>query len=280
LIFCLLIFFSVKKILEGKKPNIAPRQKNNPMFPLRRYIVCSQCGKFMTAANIQGKSVKVPYYYCNHKGTKFIQKNVIETAYLEYLNQLQPEDASVNFFEETILSKFNEKTELDNMQKIKMTQKTNELKKEKSKLISIITKGIIDEKDGQEELKRINTELADIENIFDSTNAVDINECWGFAKYLLFNVADMWKNGNLDLKQRIQGLITPSGFHFEENLIKPLKNPYLLSFFCKNGFKNELWGREKLLFQTLSQELQTFYSLTSIPEINQRYLASIHAYHM
>lgn len=36
------LFFSVQNILNGKKPNIVPKMKNNPLFPLRQYIYIVQ----------------------------------------------------------------------------------------------------------------------------------------------------------------------------------------------------------------------------------------------
>ena len=70
------------------------------------------------------------------------------------------------------------------------------------------------------------------ELLSDEQSGYNIEECWDFAKYFISNLAEIWEKGDLDLKQRLQGLITPDGFKFEDNLIKPQKNPHFISIFC------------------------------------------------
>ncbi|MFC1546383.1 recombinase family protein [bacterium] len=62
------IFFKAHAILDGKRPTITPKQRNNPDFPLRRFIKCEKCGKPLTASWSKGRSNKYPYYRCSTKG--------------------------------------------------------------------------------------------------------------------------------------------------------------------------------------------------------------------
>ncbi|MDR0723916.1 MAG: hypothetical protein LBF23_01885 [Endomicrobium sp.] len=66
-----------------------------------------------------------------------------------------------------------------------------------------------------------------------------MKECWNFTKFILNNAGNIWENGDLALRQRIQGLITPAGFYFAKNLIKFLKNPYILGIFQNENLENE-----------------------------------------
>jgi hypothetical protein len=46
----------------------------------------------------------------------------------------------------------------------------------------------IDEDDnGAEELKRLNSEIAGIESLFDNTESINVKGCWSFAKFVLNN---------------------------------------------------------------------------------------------
>jgi DNA-directed RNA polymerase subunit N (RpoN/RPB10) len=44
------VFFRVQAILDGRYEVAAPRQRNDPDFPLRGYIRCETCGKPLTAS--------------------------------------------------------------------------------------------------------------------------------------------------------------------------------------------------------------------------------------
>ena len=90
--------------------------------------------------------------------------------------------------------------------------------------------------------KRISKYNIENDSLFENSEDINVKECWDFTKFILNNAANIWEVSDLNTRQRLQGLITPSGFYFKKNLIKPLKNPYLLEIFQKPDLKNELWG--------------------------------------
>jgi len=236
-------FFKVQAILDGRRPNIVPRQKNNPLFPLRRYIVCAKCGKLLTACNARGKKIKVPYYQCTTKGCPRFQKKVIEPKYLEYMRQNKPDEKILSLFEQIVIDKFNEKTADLRKDRQKIGQSITGLREEKSRVIGLLAKGIITEHDGQEELLKINAQIAEKESLMSDDNSQpNINESWGFSKCFLLNMDEIWVNADLDLKQRVQGLITPAGFKFEDNLIKPIKTPRFMEVFNQKTGLSKNWG--------------------------------------
>jgi len=50
------VFFRVQAILDGRYEVAAPRQRNDPDFPLRGYVRCESCGKPLTASWSKGRS--------------------------------------------------------------------------------------------------------------------------------------------------------------------------------------------------------------------------------
>src|SRR5437899_2339940 len=58
------VFFRVQAILDGRYEVTAPRQRNDPDFPLRGYIRCETCGKPLTASWSKGRSDYYAYYHC------------------------------------------------------------------------------------------------------------------------------------------------------------------------------------------------------------------------
>jgi DNA invertase Pin-like site-specific DNA recombinase len=58
------VFFRVQAILDGRLEITAPRQRNDPGFPLRGYVRCETCGKPLTASWSKGRSDYYAYYHC------------------------------------------------------------------------------------------------------------------------------------------------------------------------------------------------------------------------
>jgi hypothetical protein len=86
---------------------------------------------------------------------------------------------------------------------------------------------------------------------------INVKECCDFTKIILNNAGNIWEKSDLNTRQRLQGLITPIGIYFEKNLIKPLKNPYLLSLFQNKTLKNNVWGG--LIFELYNQLATELY---------------------
>ena len=230
------LFDKVQEIIDGKRPTVTPRKRNNPDFPLRRFIRCPKCGKFMTSSFSKGKKRKYGYYHCSKCSSSpetRILKPTLEKIFLEYLNSLNIDNTSILNLQSTVIEVFREKTkDLDNQRKM-LDKSIKGLEEEKSRLIKAVAAGIITAEDGGPEIQRIKAQISEKQILLaDMADAPNIEECWTFIKYFLNNLADIWEKADLDLKQKLQCLITPEGFYFDEKIIKHIKIPYFISIFC------------------------------------------------
>ncbi len=74
-----------------------------------------------------------------------------------------------------------------------------------------------------------------------------LEKTFEYTTSFLNNVADIWQKADLDLKQRLQGLITPFGFTVEGKLIEPVKKPHFITIFgIKKGFNQNNYPRREL----------------------------------
>lgn len=237
-------FFNVQKILDGKKPCSVPRLRNNPLFPLRGYIYCEKCGKRLTACEAKGKKIKVPYYQCSTKGCPRFQKKLVESKYLEFLKNINIPIEEIEIFEKCVISKFNEKTKYIQKYNKSIKADIEKLKEKKNKVIDLMADNLINTEDGRIRLEDINKEISIKEReISCDKNMPNIESCWEFSKHLLCNLDEAWQKGDLDFKQRLQGLITPVGFKFDGEIIKPIKNPQFMDIFNPNQGFSQDWGR-------------------------------------
>ncbi|WP_428897022.1 Site-specific DNA recombinase [Parelusimicrobium proximum] len=233
------LFNKVQDIMRGRRPTATPRKRNNPIFPLRKFIRCKKCGQFMTASHSKGKLRKYAYYHCSKCASSEetrILKEKVEPVFMTYLKSLRMDEDKIKQIERTFVADFKDKTRHLAEQRRAITKMIQEHEEEKSRLISLAAKGTLDAEDIKPEIERLKAEINE-KNVLlaDSGEAVNFDECWEFTKFFVNNIAEIWDKADLDLKQKLQCLISPQGFYFSENLIKHQKSPYFLSIFSSNN---------------------------------------------
>ena len=77
-----------------KSAHAAPRSANNPLFPLRKLVICDECGASLTGSTSRNRhGSKYPYYHHQHAGckkTRSIPKESFEQQFVEYLDSISP----------------------------------------------------------------------------------------------------------------------------------------------------------------------------------------------
>ncbi len=239
------LFFKVQDILCGRRATAVPKLKNNPQFPLRQFVYSPKCGGRLTASNAKSKSgALVPYYHChNHKGCPRFSKQLIEDKYLKHLYSIQASPKALELYEKMVVEQYAEQTKTVLRQNDALKREVEAMESEKLKTISLTAKGIISEENGKiaiEDLdERINEKKCCLSDV---SSDEELKEAWEFAKKFMLNIGDLWKDADLDLKQRIQCLTTPLGFVFRDNLVQPIRNPYFTRVFRSKQTLSQTMG--------------------------------------
>ena len=94
------LFDKVQAILRGKGRQITSYVRNNPDFPLRRFVQCGTCGRPITASWSTGRNKRYPYYRCpNYECNGInIRKETLESGFTAYLAQIQPNPHYMKLF--------------------------------------------------------------------------------------------------------------------------------------------------------------------------------------
>ena len=128
-------FYRVQEILTGRRVPTVSYQKQNPDFPLRRFVKCAHCGKPLTGSFSKGRSQKYPYYKCPSSKCRLnVSKSEIENQFIELMKMLQPKPKYLRLFEAIVLDVWEEQraqlnTTNDGLQKRlnRIRERTNQL---------------------------------------------------------------------------------------------------------------------------------------------------------
>jgi DNA invertase Pin-like site-specific DNA recombinase len=85
------LFERVQAILEGRKPNTAPKRKFNPELPLKCFVRCAPCRTPLTGGLAQGRTKKYARYWCRKQGCRAVKESSadLEEKFLEFLSRVR-----------------------------------------------------------------------------------------------------------------------------------------------------------------------------------------------
>lgn len=207
-------FYKCQEFIKGSRSNIS-HKRIDENFPLRGFVICSCCGRPLTAAfsrNRWGK--RYPYYRCyNSKciSIKSITKKKIEDEFFDYLKNITPKKEYLNAFKAVITDVWQTRSKETNSERENMIKKLDSLKQEKEKLIEMKKKELFSDEDFKESFAKVKQEIISQEIIFDEIKIenFDIEKTINYVFNFIVNVPEFWQRANFSQKQKIQGLIFP-----------------------------------------------------------------------
>ncbi|NTU49855.1 MAG: recombinase family protein [Desulfobulbaceae bacterium] len=216
------LFYKVQAILDGKRPQVTPKSRNNPAFPLRRFICCPYCGAVLTAGHSSGrrKDKTYPYYHCWTRGCSFnIKKGELEGKFYEYLKSFQPTDEALKLFEATVIDVYKTLQAEQIKTYASLEKQLSGLYEERKSIEKLVVKGTFSEETYKRRSAELENEIT-VKQLELNEAKIDINDieaCLNYCKYFLTHLADLWLSADLDSKQRLQALIFPQKVTYNEN---------------------------------------------------------------
>ena len=232
------LFDKVQTLLSGVSPMVTPYLRNNAEFPLRQFILCPVCGAPLTASKSTGsKYKKYAYYHCYNKGCRSqarIPKDILETCFTNYLEELRPEGLNMTEFKQLLKTTYNKALESTKAKISKLNRDLEMIQEKKDKLIDMYLAGKLREADYNSKSEKLDSEE---QHIKDNLACVDLpkddfNKCVEYVCNSLENIDKVWLQSDLDTKQRLQKLIFPEGLIYENNGFRTGSNSCL---FTKKG---------------------------------------------
>ena len=162
------IFYKCQQLIKSctKGDNISAHTLNES-FPLRHFVLCPHCLRPLTAHFSKGKSgKKYPFYRCYNKDChklNTISKDKLEYEFREYLRKITPDKIWLNYFKKVLLDVFKEKNGQRN-NNFKLAQdKINKLQTEKTKLIEMKKKDLLDDEDFRNEMEKVKNSINELQ---------------------------------------------------------------------------------------------------------------------
>lgn len=250
------IFEQIERRLE-ERTRQHTRRDDRIDFPLRRFVVCSECGIGLTGSLSTGRTKqKYPYYQCRTRGCMgTIKSTTLETAFCSLLEKASPSEGILLLFSHILTEEAEARQALERQHAKEQEQKVRDLKKAIQETTDLILRARSNELreayEGSLELKQkelnVLQSLATIE-----TSQENLENILYKGKAILRNPLKTWQNGSLKDRQMIQTLVFRRGPSFSK----------------ENGFGNTEYS---LLYRVLTRSASQNSSLVEMPGFEPGY---------
>jgi site-specific DNA recombinase len=213
------IFFRVQGILDGRYEVTAPKQRNDPDFPLRAYVRCEACGKPLTASWSKGRSEYYAYYHCRGRCHAMnISKAKLEELFVDELARLQPTAGFMRLVKDRVLHAWRG-MKADAAQRIAEIERKQKAIREKLDRLDqafLFERTIdIDTYDRHRDKLREELTLAQMDRHSSELEEMDVEGILAFAERVLPSASNLWVQSSLAQKQRLQQVFFPDGIRFD-----------------------------------------------------------------
>jgi hypothetical protein len=214
------VFFRVQAILDGRLEITAPRQRNDPVFPLRGYVRCEACGKPLTASWSKGRSDYYAYYHCRGRcrGAVNISKTKLEELFVDELARLQPTQGFMRLVKDRVLHAWRD-IKSDAKHRIAELERKQKAIREKLDRLDeafLYERTIdIDAYDRHRDKLREALTLVQMDRHATELEELDVEGILAFAERVLPSASNLWVQASLNQKQRLQQLFFPEGVRFD-----------------------------------------------------------------
>ncbi len=234
------IFLEAQDILNQKNRKIRNKKylSINEDFPLRKFVINSK-GRCLTGSYSRGNGGKYPYYRFMGD-TKGFPKDVIESAFREFLEKYSFSEEILDLLNIAIEEKWKENNKNILNDKKVYNKKITELKEEKTKIIDKNLKGIIPDDMVKDYLQKKEEEIRQFETkVFEAENIIQFDkELLKQSLDNLNNIVGLWKSLKVEGKDALQWFLFPENVIFENNKFRTTKTAFILN--KKSAFESQL----------------------------------------
>ena len=204
-----------KASLSGK------RAPNNPLFPLRKLVLCSECAQIFTGSSSRGKMGKrYPYYHHQKQNCPLatsIPKSTFEQLFVEFLDSITPNAKFEKLFRAVILNTWQNSYKKLDQNNARIRREIDGLETERQRIFDLHRESKYTDNEFQEQKKLVNERISQKYQLVEDNRIEEfdmdlaLNYCFEHVR----ETAKRWEMAKFGKKLRLQGLIFDGKVYFD-----------------------------------------------------------------
>lgn len=189
---------------------------NNARYPLRRFVRCVRCEEYMTAS----KPDNSPRYYCHRttcRGTGSMMASVVHEKFEDLLRTIEPKPSTVKLMKEILKRQTLKELGNINQDLAELRDRLDGIATTRTQTIKSFISGKISDEDKQSVIDDLDVEKSELSGqLAELEQRQSISETQiEYALNFMTDIAKLWADAPLDVKQKFQNLIFPEGFIYD-----------------------------------------------------------------
>lgn len=208
-------FIKNQRVLTGKKRDLIVN--DDALYPLRKLLICSNCGTKIRSSAPRGKSGKrFPRYHCTTKGHSSVSTKEMHQLFVDYLENITPNDGTIRLFKEIIKRTSAKKLADTNKELAKCREEVSGIDKKLVDATDAFLRGEIDLDEKNRYTDALISQRLDLNRKIDELERVqNLNESTiEYVCNFITKPAKLWKDADLETRQAFQNMMFPNGLHF------------------------------------------------------------------
>lgn len=196
--------------------------KNNPLYPLGKFIKCPNCGQnFYYSAPKTGAGGHSARYHCTRSCCKGIMPSIkaeeLNTLFAELLGDMQPEQEILDLYKVILNRVALSQLDATNTQIRTPNNRQEKLEDERLQTLRNFNNGKLNDNEKEYIMSAVDSELLEVSSELGrlkderSVKKAEID----YALNFMGNVKKMWIDADLDTKRKIQSMVFPNGLCFD-----------------------------------------------------------------
>jgi len=270
--------YKIQLIRSGKGKSFVKHDRYNPLFPLRRTVICGFCKRPLTGSSPRGNGGRYFYYHCLNKDCpaygKGIPKDVLEKEFLEYLRRITPKENFFEVFKETVLDLWQEKGKSFELEAQRYEKQLKMLQAKRKRIFEMREEGSYTKEEFLERKQEVESEIAMVKLSLSQSQieSFDIESVLNYAINFIRNLGRQWLDLSPQLRSRFQKLVFPEGIFYKKGFgfwNQKLGCIYAINQHF-NGQKSSLVRLLRFNWNQIIQELKEWQEVESkIKRINE-----------
>ncbi len=202
-------------VLSGRRHRALVHQRAHPDFPLRHFVRCGACGRPLTGSWSRGRGRRYAYYHCPGRacGTS-ATKGALEGNFLALLDRLRPRPEYLRLFKAVVLDSWQERRKEAAGLEAELRRRAEALRQRKERLLeAFLYRGAIDQGTYQEQLDKIEADLAvvELERNDAEVESLDVAGLLSYAEHVMLHAGALWQDAQHEQRLRLQLFFFPEG---------------------------------------------------------------------
>ncbi len=216
------LFNNCQGIVDGVSASITPRSANNPLFPLRSFVKCSECREPITGSYSTGRrGVKYPYYH--HHGrlkcliSRSIPKETFEQSFVEFLKEITPKSEYLALFRETVMDVWKSNYQHFDSKNAKINKEIQKMEEERQRIFDLHRAEKYTDAEFEEQKRLVNARIAQKRAQLQVgwSEELDMEKALSHCLAFVTNAAKAWLMAEYEIRLQYQGSTCPNGLTFD-----------------------------------------------------------------